>query len=85
MNHDIHSLSGAYAVDAVDDVERAQFEGHLASCAKCRQEEAGLQATAVQLSLLLSATPPVRLREQVLRDICAAGRPSRSRRPVEGR
>ena len=27
---DIHALSGAYAVDALDDVERAQFEQHLA-------------------------------------------------------
>jgi len=24
-NDDIHGLSGAYAVDAVDDVERARF------------------------------------------------------------
>ena len=27
---DIHALSGAYAVDALDDIERAQFERHLA-------------------------------------------------------
>ena len=26
---DIHALSGAYAVDAVDDLERARFERHL--------------------------------------------------------
>jgi hypothetical protein len=31
-SNDIHSLSGAYAVDAVDDVERARFEAHLATC-----------------------------------------------------
>ena len=28
---DIHALSGAYAVDALDDVERAEFERHLAA------------------------------------------------------
>jgi anti-sigma-K factor RskA len=66
---DIHALSGAYAVDAVDDIERAEFERHLATCADCREEVASFRATATQLSTLMSATPPERLREQVLRDI----------------
>ncbi len=66
---DIHALSGAYAVDAVDDIERAEFERHLATCADCREEVAGFRATTVQLSTLMNATPPERLREQVLRDI----------------
>jgi anti-sigma-K factor RskA len=66
---DIHALSGAYAVDAVDDIERAEFERHLATCADCRAEVASFRATAVQLSTLMSVTPPERLREQVLRDI----------------
>ena len=66
---DIHALSGAYAVDAVDDIERAEFERHLATCADCREEVASFRATAVQLSTLMSVTPPERLREQVLRDI----------------
>ena len=47
---DIHALSGAYAVDAVDDIERAEFERHLATCADCREEVASFRATAVQLS-----------------------------------
>ena len=38
MNDDIHSLVGAYAVDALDDAERARFEQHLAACAECRAE-----------------------------------------------
>jgi hypothetical protein len=29
-NDDIHGLSGAYVVDAVDDSERDLFEAHLA-------------------------------------------------------
>ena len=38
MSDDIHALSGAYAVDALDDVERARFERHLANCEACRAE-----------------------------------------------
>ena len=30
---EIHALSGAYAVDALDDLERAAFERHLGECA----------------------------------------------------
>ena len=66
---DIHALSGAYAVDAVDDIERAEFERHLATCADCREEVASFRDTTVQLGMLMNATPPERLREQVLRDI----------------
>ncbi len=33
---DIHHLTGAYALDAVDDIERARFEQHLAECEDCR-------------------------------------------------
>ena len=36
MSDDLHSLSGAYALDALDDDERADFEEHLARCATCR-------------------------------------------------
>jgi anti-sigma-K factor RskA len=68
---DIHALSGAYAVDAIDDSERAEFERHLVSCPSCQGEVAGFRATVLQLSELSSVTPPARLREQILRDISA--------------
>lgn len=39
MNHDeIAELLGAYALDAVDDAERAEIESHLSVCARCRAE-----------------------------------------------
>jgi hypothetical protein len=39
MNHDeITDLLGAYALDAVDDDERAVVEEHLATCSRCRAE-----------------------------------------------
>jgi anti-sigma-K factor RskA len=71
LNSDIHALSGAYAVDAVDDIERAEFERHLPSCATCPDEVDGFRATVLQLSVFSSATPPEQLRDQILRDISA--------------
>ncbi len=71
MNDDIHTLSGAYAIDAVDDIERAQFERHLEACEECRKEVDSLRGAATQLSLLFQMTPPERMREQVLQGIAA--------------
>ena len=70
MNHDdIHGLSGAYAVDAVDDVEQAHFEAHMADCSQCREEVASLRSAAAELSAVTLTTPPASLRASVLRDI----------------
>ena len=48
--NDIHALSGAYAVDALDDLERAQFARHLAQCAECQAEVASLREAAALLA-----------------------------------
>lgn len=69
MSPDLHHLSGAYAVDALDDAERASFEQHLAVCADCRAEVGELSATAHSLSSLAEATPPPSLRASVLAGI----------------
>lgn len=66
---DVHSLVGAYAVDAVDDIERAAFERHLVTCQTCRLEHASLREAAVLLSAVEQDEPPARLREQVLAGI----------------
>ena len=66
MSPDLHHLSGAYAVDALDEAERESFEQHLAECADCRAEVAELSATAHQLSSMSEATPPPALRAAVL-------------------
>ncbi len=67
--NDIHKLSGAYALDAVDEFERAQFERHLIECADCRSETSGLRETAALLSELTAVTPPPALRDSVLAGI----------------
>ena len=66
---EIHALSGAYAVDALDDIERAQFVRHLAECAECRAEVASLRSTAALLAETTATAPPEGLRERVLGDI----------------
>ena len=69
MSGDIHALSGAYAVDALDDIERAQFERHLAECAACRAEVESLQEAASLLAETTMAAPSTELRDRVLAGI----------------
>lgn len=61
-----HTLSGAYALDAVTDEERAQFEHHMAGCESCREEVASLREAAAELSSLTVQDPSPALRESVL-------------------
>lgn len=69
MSGDIHALSGAYVVDAVDDFERAQFERHLAGCDDCRLEVASLREGTALLAETVSQQAPAALRDQVLSTI----------------
>jgi anti-sigma-K factor RskA len=59
---EIHALSGAYAINALDDDERARFDEHLAGCADCRAEVASFVETAGLLAELDQEIPPVSLR-----------------------
>ncbi|WP_410810061.1 anti-sigma factor domain-containing protein [Micromonospora sp. 067-2] len=70
MSGDIHTLAGAYALDAVDDLEGAAFERHLSECEPCRQEVAELRETAARLAddTVVEATPPG-LRERTLAQV----------------
>lgn len=67
--NDVHALSGAYAIDALDDGERERFEEHLAGCADCRDEVASLQEAGAMLGASSAAVPPAALRARVLSDI----------------
>lgn len=66
---DIHALSGAYALDALDDLERAGFERHLAICPTCRDEVSSLQEAAALMGESLEMAPPAMLREKVMAEI----------------
>ena len=71
ITDDIEGLAGAYAVDAVDDVERLLFEAHLSYCPQCPAEVASLRGAATELTSLSKTAPPASLRAAVLRDIGA--------------
>ena len=38
MSADLHTLTGAYAADALSGTERLAFERHLDDCPACAQE-----------------------------------------------
>ena len=65
----IHTLSGAYALDALDDLERARFEGHLDTCAACTEEVASFQATTALLGAADELTISPEFRSAVLEEI----------------
>ena len=66
QSHDLHLLTGAYAVDALTGDELDQFEKHLRQCPSCAEEVSGLQETAARLGLATAIEPPPGMRGQVL-------------------
>lgn len=69
MSADLHTMTGAYAANALDEPERREFEQHLAECDACRQEVAELQATAAMLATAQEQAPPASMRAAVLDEI----------------
>ena len=63
---DPHTLAGAYALDALNDADRARFERHLTGCPACRQETRELHEAAARLADTTVITPPDGLRDRVL-------------------
>jgi anti-sigma-K factor RskA len=64
---DVHDLTAAYALDALDPEEREAYEAHLGQCGHCREELASLGETATALALaVVSPPPPERLRGRIL-------------------
>lgn len=69
MTAEIHSLAGAYALDALDDLERAAFDRHLRDCEACRAEADELREAAARLADGAWSVPPPRLRDNVLAEV----------------
>ncbi|MGY6651334.1 anti-sigma factor [Amycolatopsis sp. TRM77291] len=69
MTAELHTLTGAYAVDAVPEEEAAAFEQHLRGCPACGQEVRELREAATRLGAALATPPPPRLREATLKEV----------------
>jgi anti-sigma factor RsiW len=81
--NDIHDLVAPYALDALDDEERAEFERHLESCSRCRDQLRELQEGAAALAWAAEGPePPAELRERILQEARGEGQviPFRPRR-----
>jgi anti-sigma-K factor RskA len=66
---EMHTLAGAFAVDAVSDLERARFQRHLEECESCSLEVRELRATAARLGAAVAEDPPPELKARVLAEI----------------
>jgi anti-sigma-K factor RskA len=67
LRHDLHSLSGAYALDALEPgAERDRFTRHLSRCQSCASEVRGFREVATALAFATAAEPPAELRDRVL-------------------
>jgi len=63
---DLHTLTGAYAVHALDEDERREFERHVKVCPACAREVAEFRDTAARLAVAVSETPSADLKRRVL-------------------
>jgi len=71
---DLHDLTAAYALDALDPDEAEAYERHLSQCEECREQLADLNETAGSLAFgTVAPAPPAHLRVAIL-DAAAAER-----------
>ena len=69
---DLHDLTAAYALDALDADETDAYERHLGQCEECREQLAELNDTAASLAYATVApAPPPRLRAAILEQAAA--------------
>jgi anti-sigma-K factor RskA len=85
MGHDdIHELTAAYTLDALDEADAREYEEHLRDCSRCRDELRELSEVAAALAYATAAPPPPpALRERILDEVRRDGSnvvPFRARR-----
>ena len=66
---DLHALSGAYAVGALNDAELAEFTDHLRVCGQCSLEVRELLETTALLGIAAAQPAPPALRAAVMDEI----------------
>jgi anti-sigma factor RsiW len=66
-NEDLHELTAAYALDALEADERSAYEAHLAECERCRADLRDLGETVGALALAAEGpAAPAALRDRIL-------------------
>jgi len=67
LRHELHSLSGAYALDALEgEGERGRFTRHMSRCPSCVSEVRGFREVATALAFATAVEPPPEMRDRVL-------------------
>jgi anti-sigma-K factor RskA len=67
LRQDLHSLSGAYALDALEaGTEHDRFTRHVSRCQSCASEVRGFREVGTALAFAAAAEPPPELRARVL-------------------
>ncbi|MEZ5341469.1 MAG: hypothetical protein R2706_08475 [Acidimicrobiales bacterium] len=66
MNHELHHLAAAYALDALDADERRAFEAHYSSCDVCVSEVSDFRAVSEHLAEGAATPPPADLKSRVM-------------------
>jgi anti-sigma-K factor RskA len=93
LRHDLHSLAGPYALDALEaGSERDRFTRHLSRCQSCASEVKGFREVATAMAFAAAAEAPAELRDRVLTaaartrqlppEVSTHARPRRSRTGV---
>jgi len=93
LRHDLHSLAGPYALDALEaGSERDRFTRHLSRCQSCAAEVESFREVATAMAFAAAAEPPAELRGRVLAatartrqlppEVSTHARPRRSRTRV---
>jgi anti-sigma-K factor RskA len=62
----MHTLVGAYVMDAVPDADLVAFERHLLSCEQCSEDVRGLREATARLASAAAIAPRPELREPTL-------------------
>jgi hypothetical protein len=67
LRQDLHALTGAYALDAIDRAaERERFTRHVSGCPSCASEVRGFREVATAMAFAAALEPPPAMRAEVL-------------------
>lgn len=67
--NDLHDLAAGYALDSLDEFDRARFERHLDECQTCQEAVRAFAETAADLARSVAAPADPELRNRILADV----------------